>query len=416
MGVEPHDLAGLWEAATRYADHLLAADCFRPGATAEVRYVIGGPDADESDRRDVLLGWAGFLLAWPEWRPHRLERRLVLPPADRLTELAGRLRQPSVPDEVAGEAAAVLDTIAAVPAEVRAALDRAAELGREVENRLAALPADWPPVRLARAATVLGDWPQPGGLLVWLHDQATDEADGLGPILDEVAKLDPTADAAHLAARDDLLSVVRGWAGDIGLAVSPTDWSFRDGGPAPPADAPGVVTKVVFRRDVPAGRVARVKAFGLVKGEEVIRPSEVVVSAGPPPAGLTELEAAAGAIPGAGGEAVREAFRDLRPAGLGGYLELAAVELYTRFWDRAHPDWAAIDPAAAAGFGVGLGAMLRDGFGLTPFDPVNFRDYPAGWVVVPPGTRMTTGRVTRVLRPGLAAGDVLRVPARAEAE
>lgn len=416
MGMKPDDLAGLRDAVVGYIDHLLLAECFPPGATAGARYVLGVSGVGESSPHDLLLGWADFLLTWPAWRAHRLERRLALPPSDRLADLAGRLRQPELPPEAVWEAADLLDAIATVPPDTQAALDRAAELGREVDNRLAAQPDDWPPARLARAAMTLGEWPRPPGLLDWLCDQATAEADGLGPILDEVAKLDPTADAAHLAARDDLLSVVRGWAGDIGLAVSPTDWSFRDGGPAPPADAPGVVTKVVFRRDVPAGRVARVKAFGLVKGEEVIRPSEVVVSAGPPPAGLTELEAAAGAIPGAGGEAVREAFRDLRPAGLGGYLELAAVELYTRFWDRAHPDWAAIDPAAAAGFGVGLGAMLRDGFGLTPFDPVNFRDYPAGWVVVPPGTRMTTGRVTRVLRPGLAAGDVLRVPARAEAE
>jgi hypothetical protein len=409
----PDDLAGPRDAVRRYADHLAAsAGLFQPGAVEPARAVFAHLDPPDP----APWAWARFLLGWPDWRPHRLDRKLALPPADELTALAGRLRQSPTPEDAARDTADLLDRIAAPTTEVQAALDRAADLGREVENRLAGLPADWPPLRLARAATVLGDWPAPGGLLVWLYDQAADEADGLGPVLDELAKLDPTADAAHLAARDDLLSLVRGWAGDIGLGVVPEDWSFAAGGTAPPADAPGVTAKPVFRRDVSAGRIARVKAFGLVRGDEVIRPAEVVISAGPPPPGLTELEAAAEAIPGPAGDEVRAAFRDLRPAGAGGFGELAAVELFTRFWDRAYPEWAAVDPVAAAAFADGLGRMLAAGYGLAAFAPLHYRDHPAGWVVVPAGTRMTTGRVVRVLRPGLVAGDALRLPARVEAE
>src|SRR5207249_4140575 len=111
-----------------------------------------------------------------------------------------------------------------------------------------------------------------------------------------------------------------------------------------------------------------------------------------------------------------EAFRALRPAGAGGYLELAAVDLFTRFWDHVQPVWANTDPASAETFAEGLRVMLREAFGLEAFAPLNYRDHPSGWVNVPPGTRMTSGRVTRVLRPGLASGGVLRVPARVEAE
>ena len=53
---------------------------------------------------------------------------------------------------------------------------------------------------------------------------------------------------------------------------------------------------------------------------------------------------------------------------------------------------------------------------MSAFAPLNYRDHPAGPVQVPAGTRMTTGRVVRVLRPGLVAGEVLRLPARVEAE
>lgn len=407
------DLPGLRAAARRYADHLAAsAALFCPGAVE----AAGGVFAPLEPADPAPWAWANFLLGWPDWRPHRLHFKLVLPPANRLADLADRLWQPDVPPEWARMAADLLVTIATVPADVQAALDRAADLGREVENRLAALPADWPPARLARVAAALPDWPEPGGLLIWLGDQATDESEHVVTLLDEIAKLDPAAGAAQLAARDDLLSLVHGWAGDIGLGVVPADWSFAAGGPGPTADAVGVVSKPVFRRDVPAGRIARIKVFGMVRGREVIRPADIVISAGPPPPGLTELEAAAGAIPGPAGDEVRAAFRDLRPAGAGGFGELAAVELFTRFWDQAYPEWAAVDAVGAGAFADGLGRMLAAGYGLTAFAPLHYRDHPAGWVVVPPGTRMTTGRVARVLRPGLVAGDALRLPARVEAE
>jgi len=239
--------------------------------------------------------------------------------------------------------------------------------------------------------------------------------DLLRALLDALARLDPAGTGEQAAARDALLTRARAWADVIGLSVRPAGWTFSGGGAAPGDDDRGVKTKAVFRRDVPAGAVARVKAFGLVGPTGAGEPGEVVVSAGPPPHGLTDLEAAAGGIPGAAGEEVRESFRALRPAGVGGYLELAAVDLYTRFWDGAYPAWAEADPGAAGLFGDGLRAMLAEGFGLDAFAPGQFRDYPPGWVAVPPGTRMTTGRVVRVLRPGLAAGDVLRVPARVEA-
>lgn len=237
--------------------------------------------------------------------------------------------------------------------------------------------------------------------------------------LDELVQIDPTDPAEPRAigeatGRDALLALLRTWAATAGLEILPADWTFARGCPLAASD--GLQTKVVFRRDVPVGWLARVKAFGLARGGEAVRPGEAVVSAGPPPRGLTELELAAEAIPGPEGEEVRQAFRDLRPAGAGGYLELAAIDLYSRFWDRAHPVWSRTDPGGAERFAHGLGLMLAESFGLTAFTPLNCLDHPHGWVIVPAGARMLTGRVVRVLRPGLAAGDALRVPARVEVE
>jgi hypothetical protein len=239
--------------------------------------------------------------------------------------------------------------------------------------------------------------------------------DVLARLLDRLGALDPP-EPDGIASRDTLLSALRDWAAADELTIHPDGWTFADGGLAPAPDTAGVAVKAVFRRDVPAGRVAKVKAFGLTGPDGPLRTGEVVVSAGPPPHGLTELEAAAESVPGPTGEELREAFRGLRPAGAGGYLELAGVDLFTRFWDHVRPVWTNTNPAAAETFAEGLRVMLREAFGLETFAPLNYRDHPTGWVNVPPGTRMSSGRVTRVIRPGLASGDVLRVPARVEAE
>jgi hypothetical protein len=239
--------------------------------------------------------------------------------------------------------------------------------------------------------------------------------DLLPKVLDRLGELD-VADREVAPARDALLAKLRAWATAEGLTVQPTEWTFAAGGPAPSLETPGLTVKPVFRRDVPGGRVVRVKGFGLVGPEGAIREGEVVTSAGPAPQGLTELEAAAESVGGPSGEELREALRGLRAAGAGGFMELALIDLFTRFWDNITPAWAKQDGAAAEEFAHRLEAMLEGGFGLAAFRPANVREKPGGWINIPPGTRMTTGRVVKVLRPGLAAGDELRVPARVEAE
>ncbi len=229
----------------------------------------------------------------------------------------------------------------------------------------------------------------------------------LGELSEKVGKVAP--------AWDEFLKRVREWASGLGFIVLPEEWTFAGGGSAS-EPVHGLNAKVVFRRDVPPGRIAKVKAFGLLGPGGVDHTGEIVVSAGEPPLGLTELEALVEPLEGEAGEDLRGAFRALRPAGAGGFLELAAIDLFTRFWDQVQPAWSATDSEAASKFADGLNAMLRESFKLEMILPTNYRDHPAGWVFVPPGTRMISGRVVRVLRPGLASAGELRVPARVEAE
>ena len=179
----------------------------------------------------------------------------------------------------------------------------------------------------------------------------------------------------------------------------------------------GVRAVPVFRKVEPVGVVVRVRAFGLVAGGRVVRPAEVVVSAGPLPPGCAELEAVVPAAPGGCRVELKAALAGLRSAGLHGYLEVAAVELFRLFWGRVRPAWHPADPANAAAFERAVTHLLDGGFGVRPFEPGNVFDHPDGWVTLPPGCRVTSGRVVEVLAPGLldAAGG-LRLPAHAVAE
>jgi len=179
----------------------------------------------------------------------------------------------------------------------------------------------------------------------------------------------------------------------------------------------GVRAVPVFRKADPVGAVVRVRAFGLVAGGIVARPAEIVVSAGPLPPGCPDLEALLPAAPEAVRGELAASLAGLRPAGLHGYLELAAVELFQLYWGRARPAWHATDPENAAAFAYGLTHLLGSPFGLHEFAPANVFDHPDGWVTLPPGCRVTSGRVVELLAPGLldAAGG-LRLPAHAVAE
>jgi hypothetical protein len=524
----------LGAALRRYLDNLLAAPA--PASRHPALDFAVALDAAEAatDPAAQMWVWGRLLTDWPRWRPHRVERLLTVPPADTLLQLADRCRgaPPDGTGDAPAEAAALLTALAAAPAAVSDYVERAVGLGAAVDARLAALPANWLPAALVRAAP---DWPDdpPGpAWQAWLRtpsggdwfdtlvraegedaravrdeslravgvgcvpDPAADWSPGDGPIapgvrfaagpvgrvvaveryspFPESARFtvglgppdgpagpvaavwaevsarpadaplrvsaqvwvadilagrpaddpDPLAgmlvalgeaDPSAVASPDAVLAALRSWAVANGWAVLPADWSYAGGGAAPAAGE-GLAVKAVFRRDTPAGQVVRVKRFGLVAAGRVAGAGEVVVSAGPPPHGLTDLEALAAAAPGPAAAELGAAFQGLRPAGAGGYLELAALDLYTRFWDGVRPGWEAADPAGADRFGRGLGVLMAEGFGLAGFAPANFRDHPDGWVLVPPGTRMTTGRVTRVLRPGLTAAGELRVPARVEAE
>jgi hypothetical protein len=107
----------------------------------------------------------------------------------------------------------------------------------------------------------------------------------------------------------------------------------------------------------------------------------------------------------------------LRSAAEGNYLREAVLGLYSEFWGDAGTAARDSDPDAVAAVGERLSALLADAYDLRPFFPVNVHDYPSGWITVAAGSRVMTGVVTRVVRPGLQDDHGhLRIPALVEVE
>jgi hypothetical protein len=98
-------------------------------------------------------------------------------------------------------------------------------------------------------------------------------------------------------------------------------------------------------------------------------------------------------------------------------LDIVAVQFYVDFWHGIHERWRrdALDHAAI--FVSRLEYFLQHALGLFPFCPVTYQDFPDGWLQRIPGPPMVTGRVRRVVRPGLQDDqNQLRLPALVEVE
>jgi len=179
----------------------------------------------------------------------------------------------------------------------------------------------------------------------------------------------------------------------------------------------GVRGVPVFRLNDPIGTVFRIRSYGLMAGGIVVRQAEVSVSVGVPPPYLTEMEKLLTRCPTDVAAPLKESFVGLRRAALDQYLEQAMIDLFQQFWNDVQPTWHACDVEGAAGFDGCLQRSLEQQFGLHCFEPRSVLEHPDGWAILPPGSRINSGRVRRILTPGLldAAGG-LRLPALVEAD
>lgn len=89
--------------------------------------------------------------------------------------------------------------------------------------------------------------------------------------------------------------------------------------------------------------------------------------------------------------------------------DVAIPQFYVDLWDTHREN---ADPQAFKEISEFVAGKIKKFFGLSQFFPTNYLDYQDGWVLRPPGSRMTTGRVREILRPGLQDDQGnLRIPA-----
>ncbi len=177
-----------------------------------------------------------------------------------------------------------------------------------------------------------------------------------------------------------------------------------------PATAPpDAVAQTSVFHPTPVGEPIGPGTWGYKRGDTVLKRAERVLSAGRIPEGFDALQRAAQLWPA--DHPYRAGVAKLTDAIGGGYLLESALELFSIYWDQAHANRG--EPARL--FGEEIGRFLRSALKLEIFTPRNLHDHKPGWVTPTSGSRLVTGVVRRVFRPGLVdeAGE-LRIPALAE--
>jgi hypothetical protein len=236
-----------------------------------------------------------------------------------------------------------------------------------------------------------------------------DPVKALRPVLEGFAQAAPKVAPAQA---DALLDGLRRYAATHKLEILPRHWSRGAVLRREDLAADETEGAVVFFDARPAGEVVAVVRLGL-SGQGVREQSGVRISGGPAPEGYPELVKLAAA----GGAPAADFLTKLRswPASrleAEDHLDIEAVDLFVAFHDPAGDPWRAADPGAAQAFGQAIGRILESAFGLVLFSPRSMQEHPPSWLDVRNSDAVVSGRVRRVLRPGLKYPDGrLRIPA-----
>jgi hypothetical protein len=221
----------------------------------------------------------------------------------------------------------------------------------------------------------------------------------------------------HASVLDHVMGHARRWCGHFGLEILPRGWQFSKPLEHGELLADERVCAYFFRPDEKRGCVYRVRTFGLKQGDRTLRDCAVSVSAGAAPAGLQELEEVIKVAVDHGEEVLIDRLRGWREAAFQGTLDLVVVQFFVDFWGGLGAELREQHSDLAQDFSMKLFELLKLEFKLYPFFPAAYQDYPDGWMQRASGRSMVTGRVRRIVRPGLQdEHGQLRVPALVEVE
>lgn len=296
-----------------------------------------------------------------------------------------------------------------------------AEIERQIDDCIAQMPASWPPIRLARFQMLLRE--RIGDFLPHLRkvadrshaewrialaetglpEEAREALILLRGLIECLAEVPAAHSELAILARE-LLTPFRMQAEIIRDPKQPAEW-FES------PIAADVAEPKVERIGLALRRLDG-EWFCFPKGRLIVPIPEVVLPA-PDIDGYAELESQAAAA----GHYLAERLRQWREAALHGTLETTAVQFHVDWWGELGEELRQRDAELAAQIANRLQFVLQHGFKLFAFSPAAYQDYPDGWVQRVGGRAMVTGRVRRVIRPGLHDDqDHLRVPALVEVE
>lgn len=221
----------------------------------------------------------------------------------------------------------------------------------------------------------------------------------------------------HTYVLDQMLAHFRRWCGHFGMEILPRAWNFAGKLQYAELHDDERNCAFFFRADENAGSVYRVRSFGLKQGERLLSECALSVAAGPAPAGMQELDEVIKVAVDHGEEVLVARLRGWREAAFHGALDIVIVQFFVDYWGELGEELRQQHPELAHEFSLRLFDLLKLEFKLFPFFPVAYQDHPDGWLQRATGRSMVTGRVRRVVRPGLQdENGLLRVPALVEVE
>lgn len=171
----------------------------------------------------------------------------------------------------------------------------------------------------------------------------------------------------------------------------------------------------IFHSTIARGCI-QIKAFGLRRrGGDTIRECELRVSAGASPIGFDELCRLVESPANSGEERLKQRLQGWPRACLQDAFDVAAERLFIDFWGPLGDEMRLHNSDGARRFGEQLSLLLEHELQLQTFYPETFQDYPTGWLLLDSDHGGVTGRVRRVIRPGVKdESDNLHVPAIVE--
>ncbi|MCC7419772.1 MAG: hypothetical protein IT428_05800 [Planctomycetaceae bacterium] len=201
---------------------------------------------------------------------------------------------------------------------------------------------------------------------------------------------------------DEVLATLRAWSASAGLTILPAQWSFVSSPSS--SDLPELTLTPRFHAGSKRGVVV-LEQFGLSQNGAAAPWCEcrAFLSAGPSPA---DYEGFRRRIQQrlkneADTSRLLANLESWPKAALEKDLEYVAQQFFLDFWTLLGGQYSAAHPAEFRDLHSKLDELLSAGLELHPFYPRTFQDHPERWIKIVNSGSLVTGRVTRVVMPGL---------------